>query len=74
MPESALECAGAVAWIRFATPTLTAAMAAELADACAVADADQSVRLIVLRGARAGGFVTGARLSDEAAHAAAIAG
>jgi enoyl-CoA hydratase/carnithine racemase len=64
---------GAVAWIRLAAPALTATMAGELADACRDADADGGVRVLVVTGARAGEFLVGAHLADEAEHAAAVA-
>ena len=74
MHECRLERAGTIAWIRLSVPTLSASMAAELAEACAAADADAETRLVALTGARPGAFANGAALADEAEHAQAVAG
>lgn len=74
MHECLLERAGAIAWVRLAAPALSATMAAELAQACAAADADAETRVVVLAGGRPGTFIDGSVLAGEAEHAQAAAG
>src|SRR5437868_11709305 len=71
MAEGIVSVEEGAAWLALAGPLVDAPALQTLLDACAQVGDDPSIRVLVVGGAVAGTFVTGAVLRDDAEHALA---